>query len=147
MLCLQIVGIIYETEEGPGGGEEEDDEDYCDPDRPEEPAKEYDTAPPPDQEPKDDQDDDDDTIIFDEGEEGPEEEGAGEGHVDPVGATETTPVPMSSEVREAIDRAYLVSEGKVPPANTINIAPHPWPSSPRLLKQSPPPLVSRSAGP
>ena len=124
MLCLQIVGVIYETEEGLGGGEEEGDDDDDDPDRPEEPEVENDPAPPPDYDPDQDQDDDD-TIILDEEEEGPEEEGAGGGHVDPVGATGTTPASVSSEVREAIDQAFLVSEGLAPPAKTINIAPLP----------------------
>ena len=86
---------------------------------------ETDPALPPDHDPDQDQDDDAETIILDDGEEGPEEEGAGGGHVDPVGATETTSASVSSEVREAINQAYLVSEGKVPPAKTINIAPLP----------------------
>ena len=125
MPCLQIVGIIYETEEGLGGGEDDEDNPDDDPDRLEEPAKENDPAPPPDHDPDNDQDDDD-TIILDEGEEGPEEEGAGGGHVDPVGATGTTPASVSSEVRAAINQAFLVSEGLAPPAKTINIAPLPW---------------------
>ena len=104
-LCLQIVGVIYETEEGLGGGEEEGDDDDDDPDRPEEPEVENDPAPPPDYDPDQDQDDDEETIILDEEEEGPEEEGAGGGHVDPVGATGTTPASVSSEVREAINQA------------------------------------------
>ena len=62
-------------------------------------------------------------IILDEEE--PGEEGAGGGHVDPVGATGTTPASVSSEVRAAIDQALLVSEGLAPPAKTINIAPLP----------------------
>ena len=134
MLCLQIIGTIYETEEGLGGGEEKDDGPDDDPDCPEEPNKETDPALPPDHDPDDDQE----TIILgdddgNEGEEEPEEEGAEGGHVDPVGATGTTPASVSSEVRAAIDQAFLVSEGKIPPAKTINIAPFPI-SSPRLLK-------------
>ena len=138
------MGIIYETEEGLGGKEDDDDNDDDDPDRPEEPEVENDPAPPPDYDPDQDHNDDEETIILDEDEEGPEEEEAGGGHVDPVGATETTPASMSSEVREAINQAYLVSEGKIPPAKTINIAPFPI-SSPRLLKWSPPPLISPRA--
>ena len=118
--------MIYPVEEGLGGGEEEGDDDDDDPDHPEEPKVENDPAPPPDyDDPDQDQDDDEETIILDDGEEGPEEEGAGEGHVDPVGATGTTPASVSSEVREAINQAYLVSEGKVPPAKTITITPLP----------------------
>ena len=126
MPCLQIVGIIYETEEGLGGGEDDEDNPDDDPDRPKEPAKENDPAPPPDHDPDDDQDDD--TIILDEEE--PGEEGAGGGHVDPVGATGTTPASVSSEVRAAINQALLVSEGLAPPAKTINIAPLPGFQSP-----------------
>ena len=86
---------------------------------------EDDPAPPPDYDPDQDQDDDEETIILDDGEEGPEEEGAGGGHVDPVGATGTTPASVSSEVGAAIDQAFLVSEGLAPLARTINIAPLP----------------------
>ena len=123
MPCLQIVGTIYETEEGLGGGEDDEDNPDDDPDRLEEPAKENDPAPPPDHDPDNNQDDDEDTVILDKGEEGPEEEGAGEGHVDPVGATGTTPASVSSEVREAITQAYLVSEGKVPPSQNYQHRP------------------------
>ena len=114
--------MIYPVEEGLGGGEEEGDDD---PDRPEEPEVENDPAPPPDYDNPENDNEDDDTIILDEGEEGPEEEGAGGGDVDPVGATGTTPASVSSEVRAAIDQAFLVSEGLAPPAKTINITPLP----------------------
>ena len=114
MLCLQIIGTFYEMKEGLGGGEDDDGDPDDDPDRPEEPDKETDPALPPDHDPDDDDDDDDqDTIILDEEE--PGEEGAGGGHVDPVGATGTTPASVSSEVRAAIDQALLVSEGLSPP--------------------------------
>ena len=126
MLCLQIVGMLYETEEGLGGGEEGDDGPDDNPDHPEEPDKETNPAPPPDHDPDDD---DQATIILDDegngGEEEPGEEGAGGGHVDPVGATGTTPASVSSEVVAAINQARLVSEGLAPPAKTINIAPLP----------------------
>ena len=45
--------------------------------------------------------------------------------MDPSGATKTIPASVSSEVREAIKQAHLVSEGLAPPAKTINIAPLP----------------------
>ena len=140
------MGTIYPVEEGLGGGEEDEDDDYNEPDCPEEPVKENDPAPPPDHNPDQDQDDNEETIILDDGEEGPEEEGAEKGHVDPVGATGASSASMSSEVREAINEAYLVSEGKVPPAKTITIAPS-LAFSPRLLKWFPPLLISRPAGP
>ena len=50
--------------------------------------------------------------------------------MDPAGATKTIPASVSSEVREAINQAYLVSEGLAPPAKTINISPLPGLQSP-----------------
>ena len=50
--------------------------------------------------------------------------------MDPVGATGTIPASVSSEVRAAIDQALLVSEGRAPPAKTINIVPLPGFQSP-----------------
>ena len=126
MLHLQIIGHYYEAE-GQGGGEEDEggDEDMepVDPDRLEEPDMEYDQGPPPD-------DEDDATIILGEDEEGSKVEGAGRGHVVPVGAMPAIPASVSSEVREAIHQAYLVSEGEATPARTITIAPLPGLQSP-----------------